>query len=186
MASRSGMIPPVGVYLVLLPRIASIAACLIWSGVGKSGSPGPKSAISTPLAFSWSAAVITAAVGEICMRLMRSVSFTSSPRGNGALSHRFRIVSRAGLGRLRTSGNLRAQPLLYDRRHQSLERRSQLRNLAHQLRTQIAVGDSRQHENGLEPRLQFPVHQRHLQFVLVIAYRANPAQNHPRALLPRV
>jgi len=50
-------------------------------GVGKSGSPGPKSAMSTPLAFNCSAALITKAVGEVWMRLMRLVSCTRSPWG---------------------------------------------------------------------------------------------------------
>ncbi len=79
MASRSGMIPPVGVYFVKFCSMARMAAFLMWSGVGKSGSPGPKSAMSTPLAFSLSASAMTAEVGEIWMRLMRSVSCTLSP-----------------------------------------------------------------------------------------------------------
>ena len=79
MASRSGMMPPVGVYFDLFSSIALIAAFLMWSGVGKSGSPGPKSATSTPRDFSLSASAMTAAVGEIWMRLMRSVSCTLAP-----------------------------------------------------------------------------------------------------------
>jgi len=63
-ASRNGMMPPVAVYLVRFSSMALIAAFLMWSGVGKSGSPGPKSAMSTPLAFNCSAALITAAVAE--------------------------------------------------------------------------------------------------------------------------
>src|SRR5499425_368840 len=63
-------------------------------------------------------------------------------------------------------------------RHQTFQRRAQLRNLAHQFRTQIAVGHARQHKHRLQPGLQLAVHQRHLQFILVIAHRANPAQNH--------
>src|SRR6266481_2474483 len=79
MASRSGMMPPVAVYFVKFCSMARMAAFLMCSGVGKSGSPGPKSAISTPFAFSFSASAMTAAVGEIWMRLMRSVSCTRSP-----------------------------------------------------------------------------------------------------------
>ncbi len=79
-ASRNGMMPPVGVYFDLFSSIALIAAILMWSGVGKSGSPGPKSAISIPSAFSFSASAMTAAVGEIFMRLIRSVSCTFAPR----------------------------------------------------------------------------------------------------------
>ena len=35
MASRSGMMPGTGVYLVLFSSMALMAACLMWSGVGK-------------------------------------------------------------------------------------------------------------------------------------------------------
>ncbi len=79
MASRNGITPPVGVYFDLFSSMALIAAFLMWSGVGKSGSPGPKSATSTPRDFSLSASAITAAVGEIWMRLIRSVSCTLAP-----------------------------------------------------------------------------------------------------------
>src|SRR5215831_13052935 len=78
MASRSGRMPPVAVYFVLFSSMALMAAFLMCSGVGKSGSPGPKSATSTPRAFSFSASAITADVGEIWMRLMRSVRCTYS------------------------------------------------------------------------------------------------------------
>src|SRR5207302_11072645 len=123
-ASRSGMMPPAGVYFDLFSSIALIAAFLMWSGVGKSGSPGPKSAISTPRDFSFSASEITAAVGEICMRLIRSVSCTFAPRKKFTVCETRQI-------RLR---NFRAQALLHDFRHQALERCAKLRNLAHQLR----------------------------------------------------
>src|SRR5207244_12959580 len=78
-ASRSGMIPPVGVYLDLFSSIALIAAFLMWSGVGKSGSPGPKSAPSTPRDFSLSASAMTAAVGGIWLRVLRSVGCALAP-----------------------------------------------------------------------------------------------------------
>src|SRR5207249_2931016 len=109
-ASRSGMIPPVGVYLDLFSSIALIAAFLMWSGVGKSGSPGPKSAISTPRDLSFSASEITAAVGEICMRLIRSVNCTFAPRKKFPFYSTQQTRSR----------NLGAQPLLHHFRHQAL------------------------------------------------------------------
>ena len=95
MASRSGMMPPVGVYFDLFSSIALIAAFLMWSGVGKSGSPGPKSATSTPRDFSLSASAMTAAVGEIWMRLMRSVSCTLAPWENSIVySRQFTVKER--------------------------------------------------------------------------------------------
>ena len=45
-------IPPTGVYLVKLSLIALIAACFIFSGVLKSGSPAPKITASLPSFFS--------------------------------------------------------------------------------------------------------------------------------------
>src|SRR5712692_5952062 len=123
MASRSGMMPPVGVYFDLFSSIALIAAILMWSGVGKSGSPGPKSAISTPRDFSLSASAITAAVGEICMRLIRSVSCTLAPR------KKFTVYG----GRLIRSQNFGAQALFNHFRHETFERRSELPNFANQL-----------------------------------------------------
>ena len=43
---------------------AAIAACLICSGVSKSGSPAPSPITSLPAAFSSAALAVTASVGE--------------------------------------------------------------------------------------------------------------------------
>src|SRR3990170_175326 len=74
MAWRSSGMPGVGVYLVKLSCRAWMAACLMGSGVGKSGSPGPKSTTSTPCALSLSASLRTARVAETPMRSTRSAS----------------------------------------------------------------------------------------------------------------
>src|SRR5450830_1676934 len=50
MASRSSGIPDGSVYFVKSASMASIAARFTKAGVGKSGSPGPKSTTSTPRA----------------------------------------------------------------------------------------------------------------------------------------
>src|SRR6202165_4968170 len=105
-ASPSDMPPPVGVYFDLFSSIALIAAFLMWSGVGKSGSPGPKSATSTPRDFSLSASAITAAVGETCMRLMRSVSCTLAPRKRFSVySRQFTVKERQRLGVVRRTAS---------------------------------------------------------------------------------
>ena len=44
-------VPDAGVYFVIPFSRASIAACFIWSGVSKSGSPVPKPTASKPSAF---------------------------------------------------------------------------------------------------------------------------------------
>ena len=67
MACRSSCVPPAGVYLVKLAASASTAACLILSGVGKSGSPAPKSTTSTPSRRRRSASAATFIVDETLM-----------------------------------------------------------------------------------------------------------------------
>src|SRR5882672_6099205 len=172
MASRSVMIPPAGVYFDLFSSIALIPAFLMWSGVGKSGSPGPKSATSTPRDLSFSASAITAAVGEICMRLMRSVNCTVAPyRALACTSH---------------SRNLCTQHLLDDGGHQIGQGRAVLRDFPHQLGTQVAVRLAGKHEHGLQPRLELAIHQRHLQLVFVIGNGADAAENHAGMPLARV
>src|SRR5215467_3977002 len=259
-ASRNGAMPPAGVYFDLSSWMARIPAFLIWSGVGKSGSPGPKSATSMPLAFIFSASARTAAVGEIWIRLMRSVSCTSSSFGECAslqptvykhdqttqtlnwpgpqvgwvpVKTCRQVVSPAmpiaapsreprhflcatnelaafllrafcrgfrqrmsfltnELDEARTSPrdlslrHFRPQALLDNGGNQPLQRPAVLCDFPHQLGAQVAVGFSWQHKDGLQPRLELPVHQRHLQFVFVVRDGANAAQNHAGATFARV
>ena len=51
-------------YFVLPELIASMAACLIKSGVSKSGSPAAKPIMSTPWDLSCEALAVTASVGD--------------------------------------------------------------------------------------------------------------------------
>src|ERR1043165_7852284 len=64
----SSRMPPADVYFVRPAFMAAIAACLMFSGVSKSGSPAPKSQTFTPSARSLSAACIAAIVADDCMR----------------------------------------------------------------------------------------------------------------------
>src|ERR1700677_4004998 len=64
MACLSSSVPPAFVYLVKLWSIASIAARLIFSGVGKSGSPALKSTTSAPLRRKRSASAATFMVDD--------------------------------------------------------------------------------------------------------------------------
>src|SRR5947209_7541977 len=64
MASRRGTIPDTGVYFVSPRLIASIAACLMLSGVSKSGSPTDRLITSRPWAFRSRAFWVTAMVAE--------------------------------------------------------------------------------------------------------------------------
>src|SRR5262245_16286016 len=72
--------PPAAVYFVRPARIASAAACLMFSGVSKSGSPAPKSQTFTPDARNASAACAAARVADDCMRA------TFSETGNGDIA----------------------------------------------------------------------------------------------------
>src|ERR1043165_7726986 len=60
--------------------MASAAACLMFSGVSKSGSPGPKSTTSKPSARIASAAIIAFSVEEARIRA------TLSETGKGSLA----------------------------------------------------------------------------------------------------
>src|SRR5262245_20567777 len=64
--------PSTAVYFVSPRLIASTAACLILSGVSKSGSPAPRPMTSRPAALSSRALVVTAMVGDGLMRDRRS------------------------------------------------------------------------------------------------------------------
>ena len=57
-------VPSTAVYFVSPSFIALIAACLILSGVSKSGSPAPKPITSFPAAFNSLAFWVTAIVGK--------------------------------------------------------------------------------------------------------------------------
>src|SRR4051812_7030005 len=67
--------PSTAVYFAVLPsKIALIAACLMLSGVSKSGSPAPSPITSRPAAFKARALSVTAMVAEGLMRDSESLS----------------------------------------------------------------------------------------------------------------
>src|SRR6185369_8046756 len=67
-ARCNSRMPALAVYFVRPARMARSAACLMLSGVSKSGSPGPKSHTFAPEARNASAAAIAAIVADDCMR----------------------------------------------------------------------------------------------------------------------
>src|SRR2546426_7950134 len=73
-AARSSGTPPTSVYFVWPRRIAWIAACLIRSGVSKSGSPAPNEITSTPRRRSSRAFACTASVDDGASVFRRSAS----------------------------------------------------------------------------------------------------------------
>src|ERR1700676_80763 len=74
MVCLSSSVPPVLVYLVKFFPMASIAACFTFSGVGKSGSPAPKSTTSAPSLRRRSASAATFMVEETLMSEILSAS----------------------------------------------------------------------------------------------------------------
>ena len=76
-------IPLAGVYLVKSLSRASFAACLIYSGVGKSGSPAPKPITSFPSAFICfeSASIFKVREGDIAVAFFdSSILFYNPPQ----------------------------------------------------------------------------------------------------------
>src|SRR3954464_14400146 len=120
MACFNSWVPPAGVYLVKLLSMALMAAFLILSGVGKSGSPAPKSTTSTPSRRRRSASAATFIVEDTLISDIRSAK------------SRVACITRL-------SKNSISQPGLNRRRHQSIDVSTQPDNLFHQMRTDEGV-----------------------------------------------
>ncbi len=71
-AWRKARVPATSVYFVSPASMAAMAACLMWSGVSKSGSPADRPMISRPAAFKALALVVMTMVGLALMRFRRS------------------------------------------------------------------------------------------------------------------
>src|ERR1017187_8203433 len=154
--------------------MARIAACLMLSGVGKSGSPALKSTTSTPVRRSLSASAITFIVDDSLIEDMRSAMVAVGAFRVGVMSCQ---LLNSALLILQTL----AETLLYRWRNKPRNIPAQADNLFHQFRADERELLSGQQEYSLQLRLQAPVHQRHLQFIFVIRDRPDAAQNHARA-----
>src|SRR5438067_939073 len=164
MARFRSSVPEFAVYLVKFASIARWAAADTCDGVGKSGSPAPKSTISTPCAFSFMASAATFIVGETEIRVVRAARFM----GSG-------FQGFAGV-------LLVAQPRFDDRRHEIRDRPAKGDHFLHEPRADVGVRFGWHHEDGLHLGIEVAVHQRHLHFVLEIGNRAQPAHDHARPL----
>src|ERR1041384_5231459 len=87
----SSRMPPADVYFVRPAFIAAVAACLMLSGVSKSGSPAPKSQTFAPAARKASAACIAAIVADDCIRA------TFLETGNGDMAGNVFILDSSSL-----------------------------------------------------------------------------------------
>src|SRR5260221_14060709 len=147
--------------------MAAMAASFICCGVSKCGSPAPNSTRSAPAALSLAASATTAMVAEISIRLTRSlnclvagkVAICSSLHFGGGAMHFFR------------------QSLCHQFGYQAAHGASEPENFFYQARTQVRIGFGRHHENRFQLRLQFAVHQGHLQLVFIFAYEPNASQH---------
>src|SRR5436190_10633746 len=72
MARLRSSVPELFVYLVKLASMARWAAAPMCLGVGKSGSPAPKSTTSIPWAFIFMASAATFIVGDTAIRPARA------------------------------------------------------------------------------------------------------------------
>src|SRR5688500_12595526 len=141
MACRSSTMPADGVYFVKLPSSAAWAAALTCSGVGKSGSPAPRSTTSTPWRRSRSASADTRSVGDATTRLIRWANSIALP------------PLHAGL--------LQAELLLHDRRHQAFDFAAKHEHFLDQPRADVGVLLGRHHEHRLQPGGEMAVHEGH-------------------------
>src|SRR5688500_6915193 len=162
--------PATSVYFVCPRRMAATAASLIRSGVSKSGSPAPNEITSMPRARSSLALACTASVEDGASVFRRSAS-TRSSLGSG------RAAPGESLER-----ELLGEALLDDRRDHPRHRRPEAGHLLDEPRGEVRVALVRHQEDGLDVRPQLAVHQRHLELVLEVGYRANPAHDAVRAL----
>src|SRR5579863_8392393 len=120
--------------------------------------------MSMPRALYCSAAISTARVGEVAIRPTRSANLV--------------IESEFLVNKDKLFLRFLFQALFNNWRHQPVNGSAQLRNFTDQPGAQITVRLSGHHENRFDVGLKFAVHQRHLQFVFVIADGANSAQNY--------
>src|SRR6202521_3602552 len=116
--------------------MAVFAAAFAGSGVGKSGSPAPKSTTSMPWRFSFSASPATFMVGEVEIRPIRSASMCPL------------FFSQPGFHNL---GNEPADPP------------AERKDFLDEPRADVGVLLGRHHEHSLHMRAQPAVHQRHLE-----------------------
>src|SRR4051794_41114533 len=159
MARFKSSVPELVVYLVKLASMARCAAAETCGGVGKSGSPAPKSTMSTPCAFSLSASAVTFIVGDMAMRAVRAAScMDSGPQRRAAAA-------------------LPAQPLVDNGWHEVRDRAAERDHFFHDPRADIGIGFGRHHEHRLDLGVEVAVHERHLHLVLEIRNRAESAHD---------
>src|SRR6185503_9814621 len=146
------------VYREKFASIAAFAASLTCVGVGKSGSPAPKSTIWIPARFKRSASAATFIVAEPVTLARRCASAIDITNLSNGLNFGFP-----------------AHPLFNRRRHEPADLAAEAEHFLDQTRAQIRVLLRRHREHRLERRLQVTIHQGHLELVFEIRYGAETA-----------
>src|ERR1041385_1613833 len=153
-ARRSGSMPRTSVYFVMPFLSASIAASLMRCGVSKSGSPAVKLTRSTPSARSTCALAARASVTD---GLIPCVFFPS-------------LIKRDLLKFL-------FQFFRNERRHEARDVAPQAHDFLHQARADVKMILPGHHEERLDAGRELAVHHRHLELVLEVRDRAQPAND---------
>src|SRR6185312_13921051 len=157
--------------------MASMAASLMWRGVAKCGSPAPKLTRLTPCARRRAASAVTAMVAETSMRPMRSEKVLLAAVLVAVMLLFFQIFSGSGRNSFCGSSTaMLAQPLDDELRDEAFDGAAQLEDFLDEARAYEGVLAVGHEEDGFEFRGEAAVHERHLQFVLVIADGADAAQ----------
>src|SRR5579863_2737725 len=170
MVCFSSSVPPVLVYLVKFWFRASMAARLMLSGVGKSGSPAPKSTTSAPSRRRRSASAATFMVEDtLISEILEASSCTVCIRSTPS-NFLYQVLTPRQRPPLHS--------LLNRGRHQPRDVSAQRSHLLHQVGADERMSFARQQKHGFDARVQTTVHQRHLQLVLVIGKRPDTAQDH--------
>src|SRR5436309_8072256 len=165
MARFSSAMPGVGVYFVKFSSIAAWAAVLMAPGVGKSGSPAPKSITSIPARRSLSTVAVTCIVAELAIRFVRSASrvigsaFYFLPLSFCLRPFTFDLlpfVFDARANRLRLG--LLAQPLLDQVGHQATHAAAEREDFLDQPRADVCVLFRGHHEHRLDVRVEPLIH----------------------------
>src|SRR6185437_4919885 len=164
MASRSSWVPPAFVYLVKLAAMAAMAACLMLSGVGKSGSPAPKSTTSAPLRRRRSASAETFMVEETLMVEIRSAISAVACMG----------VSFS----LDSAPEFCTQAVCHGRRHELGNVAAERDDLLNHPGADERIFFGGHQENGFRFGPHAAIQQRHLELGFVIGNGADSAQNH--------
>src|ERR1051325_9822368 len=143
------------------------------SGVGKSGSPAPKSTTSTPCWRSRSASAATFMVEETLMEEIRSAI--------SMLAWTCMLSILTSFIQCRDSGKAIPEAFLDDRRDQPGNIAAQPEHLFHQPGAEERMRLARQQKKRFHLRPQTAIHQGHLQLVFVIGNCPDAAQHRRRA-----